>query len=153
MTPFERLQWIDDARTGTGRDDFDGMAALVGAQVESNGGKARLGDWYNKKLGSISARMLTRLNKIVGQEVKHPSQYFDEDGLEALFPSDPARGFDRTDACHFAKQVRTSYFTFANRFTSHNKKTSLKENSSFGITMKKTLNKIHSRIHEKMGCV
>merc|ERR1712080_137541 len=152
MTPFERLQWIDDARTGAGRDDFDGMASLVGAQLESNGGKARLGEWYDKKLGSISGRMLARLTKIVNQQVNHPSQYFDDDGLAELFPSDPARGFDRSDACHFAKQIRTSYFTFANRFTSHNKRTSLKETSSFGNTMKKGLNKIHSRIHAKMGC-
>jgi len=152
MTPFERLEWIDETRAGFGRDDFGGMAPLVGAQIESNGGKTRGGEWYDRKLESISNRMRIRLQKIVDSQVKHPKQFFDEEGLATLFPADPARGFDRSDACHFARQIRTAYYTFANRFTSHNKKTSLKETSGFGNSMKKKLNKLHSKVHGLMGC-
>lgn len=153
MTPFERLQWIDDTRDGTGHDDFDGLASLVSGHLVAEGGKQRLGEWYNKKIDKVSRRILARLTKIVDQSVVHPEQYFDENGLNELFPDGTAsRGFARTDACQFSKQIKTAYFTFVNRFTSHNKRTSLKQTSSFGNTIKKGLNKLYQRIHEKMNC-
>jgi len=152
MTPFERLQWIDDIRLGTGVTDFDGMQTLAAAKLTAEGASPRIADYFNRKLESVSTRIHARLTKIVNKEVKHPSQYFDDEDLDALFGNGAERAFDRADACKFTNQVKTAYFTFVNRFVSHNKRESLNNTSSFGNTMKKVLNRVNNKIRLKMNC-
>ena len=155
MNPFERLEWINKIRLGTDMDAFDGMQNLATARLIEQGSSPRIAEWFERQIGKVSTRIFNRLTKIVNKQVGHPLQYFDDEELDVLFDleEDEQRGFERSDACQFTNQIKTAYYTFVNQFTSHNKKTSFKENSSFGITMKKILNRLNNRMREKMVCV